>query len=53
MERLEKRLRKLLNDARSKDAQQGPPRFPPPSSWEQSRYGRRGRERGRRNRLIG
>jgi hypothetical protein len=52
-ERLQKKVKRLLVDARSKDAQQAPPRFPPPSSWEQARYGRRGSERGKRGRLIG
>lgn len=52
-DRLMKKVKRLLVDARSKDAQQEPPRFSPPSSWEQSRYGRRGTERGKRGRLIG
>lgn len=53
-EALKKELRKLLVDARSKDAQQEPPRFPPLSSWAQARYGRHyRRDRGLRNKLIG
>ena len=55
MERLKKDLNRLLIDARSKDASQEPPRYPPPSSWEtarRSRYYSR-RDRGNRGSLIG
>lgn len=53
-EALKKELRKLLVDARSKDASEEPPRFPPLSSWAQARYGRHyRRDRGLRNKLIG
>lgn len=52
LRKLEKRLR---IDARSKDAQMEPPRWPPLSSWAQARLGRAGSlyERGLRNKLIG
>lgn len=51
---LKKEANKLLIDARSKDASEEPPRWPPLSSWAQSRFGRQSRrERGARNRLIG
>jgi hypothetical protein len=55
MERLEKRARKYLVDARSKDAQQEPPRFPPLSAWNQSRSRWQSQrfDRGNRNKLIG
>ncbi len=55
-EELKKEVRRLRIDARSKDASQEPPRFPPPSSWEQARHGGRngsGRDRGNRGSLIG
>lgn len=52
---LEKRTKRLLADARSKDAQQEPPRFPPISSWARARYGRYSgrRDRGSLNQLLG
>lgn len=57
MEVLEKRTKKLLIDARSKDAQQEPPRWPPLSSWANARFGRAGtagrRDGGSRSRLTG
>jgi len=55
MESLEARANKYLIDARSKDAAQGPPRFPPMSSWNRSRHtGYWGRyDRGNRSKLIG
>lgn len=54
LEALEKRTRRLLNDARSKDAMQEPPRFPPLGSWSRARFGhRRRRDRGSRSQLIG
>lgn len=46
--------RRLLNDARSKDAMQEPPRFPPLGSWSRARLGGGGRrDRGSRSQLIG
>lgn len=57
LEALEKRTRRLLMDARSKDASQEPVRFAPLSSWARARYGKTGasdwRDRGSRSRLIG
>lgn len=55
MEALEKRARRLLIDARSKDAMQSPTRFPPHGTWVSARYGRYGshRDRGSRSSLIG
>jgi len=54
-EKLEARVKKVLNDARSKDASAEPVRFPPLSSWASSRSGRYSgrRDRGRRSALIG
>lgn len=55
LEDLMRMERKLLVDARSKEAVQSPTRFPPAGSWVNARhsyrYGRR--DRGRRNTLIG
>ena len=46
--------KRLLVDARSKDAMQEPPRFPPMGSWARSRLGGGGRrDRGSRSQLIG
>lgn len=47
--------KRLLIDARSKDAQQEPTRFPPYGSWVRARHGSRGggRDRGSRSQLIG
>lgn len=54
MEKLELRTKKLLVDARSKDAQQEPTRFPPLSSWNRARFGGGSRrDRGSRSQLIG
>lgn len=57
MERLERRTRRYLADARSKDAQQEPARWPPLSSWASARLNRIGhggrRDRGSRGSLIG
>lgn len=54
MDRLEKRANRLLIDARSKNGVQSPTRFPPMGSWASSRSrGRMGRDRGKRNQLIG
>lgn len=51
---LREETRKLRIDARSKDASQEPPRWPPLSSWASSRLGRSSRrDRGRRGALIG
>lgn len=52
---LRKETKKLLIDARSKDASQEPPRWPPLSSWASSRLGRSGSryDRGTRGQLIG
>lgn len=56
-EKLEKKVKKLRIDARSKDAMEEPPRWPALSSWAQSRHGRtrsgRSGDRGNRGRLIG
>ena len=49
---LEKRANRLLVDARSKDAQQEPTRFPPLGTWARARSGRRGGDRGLRNNLT-
>jgi len=54
MERLEKRTARLLSDARSKDANSAPARFPPMGGWASARLGGRvRRDRGSRSRLIG
>jgi len=54
-EALEKKAKRRLRDARSKDASQEPVRFPPLSSWASSRSGRYSgrRDRGSRSSLIG
>jgi len=51
-EALEKKLVKLLVDARSKDAIQGPTQFLPPGGWSTARGGTMG-ERKNRSSLIG
>ena len=55
LERLEKRTRRLLVEARSNDATGEPVRYPPLSSWASSRLGGRAgrRDRGSRSRLLG
>ncbi len=55
LEAFSRRFRAVANDARSKDANQDPVRFPPLSSWARSRYGRYSgrRDRGTRSSLIG
>ena len=54
LERLEKRVRRLLVEARSNDATNEPTRFPPLSSWATARLGGRNRgDRGSRARLTG
>lgn len=55
MEALEKRTHRLLVDARSKDAVQGPTRFPPLGTWVNARHNYRysRRDRGSRSTLIG
>ena len=57
MDKLERRERRYLHDARSKDAQQDPTRWPPLSSWASARLNRLGhggrRDRGSRGSLIG
>ena len=54
LESLEKRTRIKLNDARSKDAQQEPTRFPPFSAWNRARgSGGSWGDRGTRSQLIG
>ena len=54
LEKLEKRLKRLLVDAQSKDALQERTRFPPLGNWASSRMGPRSRrDRGNRSRLIG
>lgn len=52
---LRKDANKFLVDARSKDAQQQPTRFPPQGSWVRARLGsnRRNRDGGSRSTLIG
>lgn len=54
MERLEKRTKQLLADARAKDGVTGPARVPPLGNWASSRFGTSSsfRDRGPRNRLI-
>lgn len=41
-DKIDKMLRKLLTDARSKDAMNEPTKFLPPGSWSRSRAGKRG-----------
>ncbi len=54
VEALEKKVHRLLVDARSKDAMELPTSFPAAGSWVRSRYGRNtGWDRGNPNRLIG
>ena len=53
MEKLEARTKKLLVEARSKDAQNEPSRFPPAGTWVSSRGGQRRGDRGSRNTLTG
>jgi len=53
IERLSKLTRKLLVDARSKDAQSEGTAFLPSGFWRRARAGRTGRDRGSRSRLIG
>ena len=55
LERLAKRTRRMLVEARSNDATGEPTRFPPLSSWASARLGgpRNGRDRGSRTVLIG
>ena len=50
---LEKRTKMLLGEARSKEAQEQPPRFPPIGRWLSSRSRGSRLDRGKRNRLIG
>lgn len=53
-EKLDRKVNRLLVDARSKDCSMEPPRFSPLSSWAQARFGRHyRRDRGLRNKLIG
>lgn len=54
LDRLEKKIRKLLLDAKSNDAMEDPTRFPPAGSWVRSRGGGRSNgDRGSRTSLIG
>jgi len=54
IERLEDKARKLLLDARGKNAVQSPTRYPPMGTWASARLnGRTMRDRGKRNTLIG
>lgn len=54
LDRLERRTKRLLIDARSKDVSVEPPRFPPLSSWASSRLGRSSRrDRGQTGSLTG
>lgn len=54
MDGFEKKVRKLLVNARSKDAMELPTSFPALGSWVRSRWGRNtGWDRGNPNRLIG
>lgn len=52
---LTKEVEMLLKNSRSKDAMEGPTKFPPEGSWPSSRRGNTGpfRDRGNRNSLIG
>ncbi|HDZ73696.1 MAG TPA: hypothetical protein ENH55_13205 [Aurantimonas coralicida] len=52
---LQLKTKRYLIDARSKDAAQEPPRWPPLSSWARARFGRSTgrRDRGSRGQLIG
>lgn len=55
-EKLEAKTRRLLVDARSKDAQEEPTRFPQHGSWVQARWGRHSggsRDRSKGANLIG
>lgn len=49
----EKKLKDVLNDARSKDAMGEPTRFLPRGSWSTARGSRSNLERGKRGTLIG
>lgn len=49
----EKKLKAVLNDARSKDAMGEPTRFLPPGRWTAARGNSGGGERGKRGTLIG
>lgn len=53
LQHLEKRVKRLLVDARSKDAQEEPTRFPALSSWNRARFGGSRSDRGSRSQLIG
>lgn len=54
LDRLEKKIRKQLSEAKTADAMESPTRFPPEGSWVQSRRGGRfNRERGSRTSLTG
>jgi hypothetical protein len=46
-------LARALSDAKSTDAQGGPPRWPAQGAWSSSRQGRIRGDRGRRGQLIG
>ena len=50
---LKKDMKEALLSAKSTDAMEDPARFPPRGSWVRSRQGRRGDDRGSRQRLIG
>lgn len=53
VDELRKAAKKLLVDARSKDAMGQPVKFPPRGSWSRARIGGGSRDRGSRGRLIG
>lgn len=52
-EKAEKRFRKALQEAKSKDALAGPTRMLPPGSWTRSRSSSAGLDNGNRHSLIG
>ena len=52
-EKLYKKMKRALLEAKSTDAMEDPARFFPRGSWARSRQGRRGDDRGNRYRLIG
>ena len=53
LETIEKKMKKLLTDAKSKTAFEEGAKFPPIGSWASSRVRGFSNERGKRNRLIG
>lgn len=49
----ERKVLRALRNAKSRDAANQPPAFPPPSSWVTSRFGGGSRDRGNRGSLTG